>query len=124
MENSPIYRIEQQYTENGHDVFRIRLDEGNVIYKAHFPNNPITPGVIIVDTACRLLGKLTNRQLEISEVKNAKFLNVLSPLRHPEVEYEFRLVETVDNVVRTRVDVRWKELIFSTISFIANEEDY
>lgn len=124
MENSPIYRIEQQYTEDGHDVFRIRLDEDNVIYKVHFPNNPITPGVITVDIACRLLGKLTNRQLEISEVKNAKFLNVLSPLRHPEVEYVFRLVENVDNGVRTQVEVRGKELIFSTISFIANEEEY
>lgn len=124
MEYSPIYRIEQQYAEDGHDVFRIRLDEGNVIYKAHFPNNPITPGVVIVDIACRLLGKLTNRQLEISEVKNAKFLNVLSPISHPEVEYVFRLVEATDKGIKTRVDVRWKGLIFSTISFIANEEEY
>ena len=34
--------------ENGQPTYTIVVNENHFIYKAHFPNNPITPGVCMV----------------------------------------------------------------------------
>ena len=63
----------------------IRLLPDSIIYKAHFPEKPITPGVCIV----RLVGALRGREYSVREVVNAKFLIVMEPQATPDVRYEF-----------------------------------
>ena len=53
---------------------RIQLHEEHPIYQAHFPGNPITPGVCIV----QMIGELAERQvghsLILCKIANLKFL--------------------------------------------------
>ena len=35
-------------------IFGISLNADNVIYKAHFPSNPITPGVCLIQIALEI----------------------------------------------------------------------
>ena len=46
--------ISDTRSETGH-VFSIELDPEHFIYKAHFPGEPITPGVCIMQIAKELL---------------------------------------------------------------------
>lgn len=62
-------------------VFTITLNSDHAIYKAHFPKNPVTPGVCLVQIASECLEQKVGKKLYIKDVKNIKFLTILSPLK-------------------------------------------
>lgn len=99
------------YTVAGMDMENHRayvtLCRDSVIYKAHFPERPVTPGVCIVQMAVELLGLLLGRKYALLEVSNAKFLSVISPQDMPQVSYAFSgLVPEEDgNVIKANVVV-------------------
>ena len=75
-----LYRIvSESVTESGRD-YNIVLDAEHFIYKAHFPGEPITPGVCIMQIAVELLSLHCGQNLVIETVKNIKFLKIISPL--------------------------------------------
>lgn len=55
-------------------MFTIELtDENHPIFKAHFPNNPILPGFVLLDLIAILLN------IEIISIKRVKFLSTIRP---------------------------------------------
>lgn len=79
------------------DRVRIRLNAGHRIYQAHFPGNPITPGVCIIQMVGELTGARLGRQLLLSKVVNLKFVAPISPLEHPEIDVEFASIDEQQN---------------------------
>lgn len=73
-------------------TFELRLDPECFIYKAHFPGQPITPGVCIVQTAKELLEEMTGKALDIVFAKNVKFLSVVTPTDYPTLVYNINKV--------------------------------
>ena len=54
--------------------YKISLDDENhPIFKAHFPENPILPGFVLLDIAFGLFGQ------KDKEIKRAKFLHQIPP---------------------------------------------
>lgn len=100
-------------------VCHVSLLPDCIIYKAHFPKRPITPGVCIVQMAKELIETYLERAYEISEIKNVKFLYILSPIESPEVIFTFSKVDvdTTGNTVSAKVDVADDNHLFTTISF-------
>lgn len=81
--------------------YDIELDATHVIYQAHFPGEPITPGVCVIQIAKELLEDHLSESLVVRSVKNVKFLRVISPLDTPQVTYIFDKItydETGDTV--------------------------
>lgn len=74
-------------------IFLLRLNPDHVIYQAHFPGEPITPGVCIVQMGKELMEELLDKSLEVARVKNVKFLSVISPKDTTSITYTFRKVE-------------------------------
>jgi 3-hydroxyacyl-[acyl-carrier-protein] dehydratase len=64
----------------------------SIIYRAHFPEQPITPGVCIIQIATELLGELMGAEFELCAVQNAKFLVVINPLETSGVTYTFKKI--------------------------------
>ena len=84
-----LYHITRQQAEDMPLQYEVLLDEQHFIYKAHFPEEPITPGVCIIQIAEELLEYYLQQDYEIQQVKNVKFLSVLSPKQTPRVTYIF-----------------------------------
>jgi 3-hydroxyacyl-[acyl-carrier-protein] dehydratase len=66
--------------------FQIRLLPDNEIFRAHFPEYPITPGAIQVRIATELLQKVFGT-LSLQSISNLKFISPLFP--NDEVTYSF-----------------------------------
>lgn len=79
------------------------------IYRAHFPGNPITPGVCIVQIITELLQLRLDCALRLNTVISLKFVNTISPIDDPTVTVNFASVD-VDNEAGT---VRVKGTIVS-----------
>ena len=80
--------------------YNIKLDANHFIYQAHFPNEPITPGVpgvCIIQIAKELLEDSLAKRLKIYLVKNVKFLSVISPITTPQISCIFDKITTEEN---------------------------
>ena len=87
-----LYHIVSKDVVDASIRYNIHLDASHFIYQAHFPDEPITPGVCIIQIAKELLEEHLGIGLEIQKVKNVKFLNVISPLATPNVTYVFEKI--------------------------------
>lgn len=112
-----LYKIEGQLSDESSVSYDIRLQPDHTIYRAHFPGEPITPGVCVIQMAKELLEDHLHRPLAIKAVKNVKFLAVISPLQHPCVRYTFRQILATPEAVTAQVDVSDGDTPMTTITF-------
>ena len=120
------------YTITGEEMkgqecrFTIELNSSHFIYQAHFPEEPVTPGVCIVQIGKELLelflseNSSENVKLEISKVKNVKFLSVISPMETSTVVYNIKTVEMSENraEVKAQMVVTSKDETKAKISLV------
>ena len=87
------YTIQSQHISDGKAEFRVKLNAGSFIYQAHFPNNPITPGVCLIQMTVELFNSLKDTNLSIKTLKNVKFTASISPLEFPEVDFTLEFTQ-------------------------------
>lgn len=64
----------------------LSIDKDHAILKGHFPGQPVVPGVCMMQIVKELVERQTKRNLRLTEAENMKFLSVIDPRQHPEVE--------------------------------------
>ena len=104
-------------TENGFEA-ALRTNPEHRIYKAHFPENPITPGVCIIQAAGELLEQKLNCKLYLKTVKNVKFLSVIIPEEGKKIKYGFSNIVEDENGCKTQVVVSDDDIVYAKISLI------
>lgn len=121
-----LYTISQKEINGLNGCFTIELNSSHFIYLAHFPEEPITPGVCIVQIGQELLELLLEEsclkkyRLEIKKVKNVKFLSVISPKNNTTIVYTMKKVEMSEDAmeVKAQIDVSSKDEIKAKISLV------
>lgn len=115
-----LYHIVSKDVVDASIRYNIHLDASHFIYQAHFPDEPITPGVCIIQIAKELLEEHLGIGLEIQKVKNVKFLNVISPLATPNVTYVFEKIMPDDSekTYKVMTQVSSGETSLAKLSFI------
>ena len=63
-------------------------------FKGHFPGEPVTPGVCILQIAQELLSEETELNLSLKKIKNAKFTAVIAPNNISELIVTFSNIKT------------------------------
>ena len=121
-----LYTISQKEINGFNGCFTIEVNFSHFIYLAHFPEEPITPGVCIVQIGQELLELLLEEsclkkyRLEIKKVKNVKFLSVISPKNNTTIVYTMKKVEMSEDAmeVKAQIDVSFKDEIKAKISLV------
>ena len=80
---------------------QVKLNPEHRIYKAHFPGNPITPGVCLMQMGEELLEQKNGQQLQLSTVKSIRFKKIVGPNDMP----TFTFTKEVLNEGRLSVEV-------------------
>ena len=111
------FAIENQDIKEGKAEFRVKLNSENFIYQAHFPNNPITPGVCLIQMAVELFSLLKGASFRIKTLKNVKFTAVINPLEFPEVDFLLEFAEN-ENYWQVKVLIKERETVFAKISMV------
>ena len=100
-----LFHIESiEDSENGFTAL-LCCNPNHLIYQAHFPGNPITPGACLLQTACEVLQRKLGRPLYLKASKNIKYLNVLIPSEGKEVCFVF------SNLVKTETECKAQVVI-------------
>ena len=106
-----IYKIIGKEDESGVVDYTIQLIPSCFIYQAHFPGEPITPGVCIVQIGKELVEYLLTEQtsqsqsLEIIKVKNVKFLSIISPNEAKQLVYQIKKMELSEDKTKIEAQV-------------------
>ena len=109
--------IQTSNTDNG-VKYTIRLNANHFIYAAHFPGNPITPGVCITQIVKELTEELLQKPIFLKIVKNIKFTQVINPLQHPDVTFAISTPREDENGYRVSASVECGSDIFAKLSLI------
>lgn len=51
----------------------------STVYKGHFPDKPITPGVCMIGTVVELLSQASGKTLQLTKINNIKYLSMMTP---------------------------------------------
>lgn len=121
-----LYKIISKEEVNSIFNYTVELNPSCVIYQAHFPGEPITPGVCIVQIGKEVIEDLlleqssASRRLEIIKAKNIKFLSIISPNETPILTYQVRKLIFSDDkmTVETQIVVNSVDKSMAKISLV------
>lgn len=86
MLTNDLFLIKSNQYDSGNIQAIILLNMEHSIFKGHFPNQPVLPGVCMVQIIKELLELATAAVLQLQQADNIKFLAMIDPRITPEVD--------------------------------------
>lgn len=85
----------------------VKIDKFHPIFKGHFPNHPVTPGVCTMQIIKELSEKWTGKSLILKTARNVKFMAIINPELNEDVQFELQLEKVNENEfsVKTTVSI-------------------
>lgn len=115
-----LFLIKSSSSDDGELTNEIELVESHFIYKAHFPENPITPGVCIVQIAQEMLEMHLGKKLLLNTLNNIKYMAIMSPTDNSVVKYRINYKKEDESTLKIKVVVNNENATFSKFSATYN----
>lgn len=115
-----LFLIKSSSSNDGELTNEIELVESHFIYKAHFPENPITPGVCIVQIAQEMLEMHLGKKLLLNTLNNIKYMAIMSPTDNSVVKYRINYKKEDESTLKIKVVVNNENATFSKFSATYN----
>ncbi|KAA1244649.1 3-hydroxyacyl-ACP dehydratase [Aquimarina sp. RZ0] len=80
-----LYKVNHDIVRDGVQTTSITLNSENEVFKGHFPGNPITPGVCMLQIIKELTEKRVGHSLFMKKASNVKFMAVINPEKTPDI---------------------------------------
>ncbi|MDQ0783517.1 3-hydroxyacyl-ACP dehydratase [Chryseobacterium sp. W4I1] len=84
--------------ENGSFTANIHLNKDHDIFKGHFPGNPVTPGVCMMQIVKELTEEFTGSKLFLKTASNVKFMAIINPFETPDLKLQLDITENEEDV--------------------------
>lgn len=96
--------------ENGSYTAYIHLNKDHDIFKGHFPGNPVTPGVCMMQIVKELTEEFTASKLFLKTASNVKFMAIINPFETPDLKLHLDITED-EEVVKVKNTTSFGETI-------------
>lgn len=86
------YKVES-LSQMGEDkyVAEISLNNKHEVFRGHFPGNPVTPGVCMMQIVKEVTERILNKKLQMVKATNVKFMALINPDINPNLRLEIDL---------------------------------
>ncbi len=86
------YKVErlEKTAENKHTALVV-LNKDHAIFKGHFPGNPVTPGVCMMQIIKELTQEIVGISLVLTSSSNVKFMALINPDINPTLKLELEI---------------------------------
>src|SRR5690606_31669773 len=64
----------------------IVINKDHPVFRGHFPNRPVTPGVCMMQIIKELAEKWAASTLILKKARNVKFMAIINPTEHPNIQ--------------------------------------
>ena len=93
---------------------QIIINKSHKIFEGHFPNQPIVPGVCMIQLIKEILENHLNSKLVLSSASNIKFLSVINPEINNILNVEISYTNS-DTPFDVDARLYWGEIMFFKI---------
>ena len=106
------YTIESLKTADSSILAVIQLNKDHSVFKGHFEQMPVVPGVCQTQIIKELLQQSINMNLQLTKGNNIKFTGMIIPTQHPDIKVEITYKLEEDNYI-TEAKLFFGETIFT-----------
>ena len=93
------YTLESyEQAENGSFTANISLNKNHEIFKGHFPGNPVTPGVCMMQIVKELTEEFTGLKLFLKTASNVKFMAIINTFETPDLKLQLDINQTEEEI--------------------------
>ena len=79
----------------------IQLNKNHDVFNGHFPDNPVTPGVCMIQTIKEITQTQVNSLLFLQDISNVKFTALINPNINPDLILELSLIQE-NNTIKVK----------------------
>ena len=112
-----LYTVCSQRTNDSQLHISLIFNLAHKVYKGHFPDNPITPGVCLLHVAKELTEMRLNTSLRIDRILSVKFLRLVIPSDEC-YTYHISILEKSEINMKVRVLIKRDDVVYATAQII------
>ena len=112
LQEQNFYTLNYQSHDESTIESEISLNINHDIYKGHFPQQAVVPGVCMMQILTELTSKALNKNLTIKKANQAKFLIPIVPAKAPSLEVRIKYQNTADQQVKITGSIHAGEITF------------
>lgn len=88
----------------------IFINKENDIFKGHFPDNPVMPGVCMIQIIKELTEKATGKELFMQKASNIKFMAIINPEINAELDLSISY-SINDDIIKVKNSTSFNETV-------------
>jgi 3-hydroxyacyl-[acyl-carrier-protein] dehydratase len=106
------YTLKSSVKEDESHTYSIQLNPDHSIFEGHFPDNPVTPGVVQMEIVKELMNESTGTKLNLKKMGNCKFLAILNPKTDANVDVILKISKGEDEEIKVSAVIKNAETFF------------
>jgi len=109
------YKVTDLAVADGSATAHITINKDHEVFKGHFPGNPVTPGVCMMQIIKELTEQVVNEQLFMQSSNNVKFMAIINPEMNPNLVLTLDISED-DGIFKVKNVTKFDETVALKLS--------
>ena len=105
-----LYSVQSYTKEDGTATATIKLNKDHEVFRGHFPNNPIMPGVCMIQLIKELTERALGKALFLSSVSNVKFMAIINPDKNDTLQVVLDITEE-DGIAKVKNTISFDDTL-------------
>ena len=107
-------------------IAEIRLNPAHDIYKGHFPDQPLLPGVLQLQIVKEILSEAIKKEICLKSSSNIKFLSMIDPGQVDKLSIEIDIISEIAGMYKVNARIHSGNTVFLRLKGVYslhNQED-
>ena len=107
------YKVKSKKDSDNKTFFNIdiNINKFHPIFKGHFPDNPVVPGVCMLQIIKELTEDIVGSKLFMQKCINVKFMALINPEINSELSLELSVSQEDDGIVKVKNITKFEETV-------------
>ena len=110
------YKVTNLAVADGSATAHITINKNHDVFKGHFPGNPVTPGVCMMQIIKELTEQVVNEQLFMQSSNNVKFMAIINPEVNSDLVLTLDISEDDDGNFKVKNVTKFDETVALKLS--------
>ena len=89
-----LYNLDNLTVDDTKATANITINKDHIVFNGHFPENPVMPGVCMMQIIKEITEKIVDKKLFMQSASNIKFMAIINPFITPELELQLEIIES------------------------------